>query len=445
MNTLRLIKQHAIPIESLTADSSWLDDSLPELKNSRLVLLGEASHGTHDFYRMRAEITKRLISEAGFNAVAVEADWPDAYRVNRYVKGLGEDSDGEMALSGFKRFPAWMWRNADVLDFVGWLRSHNESLSSDRPKAGFYGLDLYSLFSSMDIVVEYLDKKDPQAAARARRRYACFDHFGKNAQSYAHLTGLRMSRSCEAEVVAQLRDMQERGPDYLRGHGVHTEEDLFFVEQNARVVQNAERYYRTMLHGHVASWNMRDQHMVETLNLLLRHLEKRVKTPKLVVWAHNSHLGDARATEMGTAGEWNVGELVRKQFKQHAFLLGFTTYAGTVTAASDWDGDAERKRVRPAPAGSYEELLHRTNLPRFILNFRKDHLLRKALSEPLLERAIGVIYRPATERMSHYFQARLSDQFDGLFHFDETRAVEPLEKTAVWESGEVPETYPSTV
>jgi erythromycin esterase-like protein len=440
-----MIEQRAIRVESLTADSSWLDDCLPELKNSQLVLLGEASHGTHDFYRMRAEITKRLISEAGFNAVAVEADWPDAYRVNRYVKGLGEDSGAEMALSGFKRFPAWMWRNADVLDFVGWLRAHNDSLAAERPKAGFYGLDLYSLFTSTDVVIEYLEKKDPPAAARARRRYACFDHFAKNAQTYAHMTGLRLSQGCEAEVVAQLQDMQLRGPDYARSHGVHAEDDLFSVEQNARVVRNAERYYRTMLHGSVASWNLRDQHMVETLNLLLRHLGKRAEAPKLVVWAHNSHLGDARATEMGEGGEWNVGQLVREQFNERAFLLGFTTYAGTVTAASDWNAEAERKGVRPALAGSCEELFHRAHLPRFVLNFRKDELLKQAFKEPMLERAIGVIYRPETERASHYFHARLSDQFDAVFHFDETRATEPLEKTAEWETGDVPETYPSAV
>ncbi|MDD5303927.1 MAG: erythromycin esterase family protein [Elusimicrobia bacterium] len=445
MNTLRLIKQRAVRVEALTADSSWLDACLPDLKDSKLVLLGEASHGTHEFYRMRAEITKRLIAEAGFNAVAVEADWPDAYRVNRYVKGAGKDSDGEAALSGFKRFPAWMWRNADILDFVGWLRAHNDSLAPERPKAGFYGLDLYSLFSSMDIVIRYLEKKDPQAAARARRRYACFDHFGKNAQAYARSTGLRISQSCEGEVVAQLRDIQQRGPDYSRSHGVHAEDDSFSIEQNARVVQNAERYYRTMLHGNVASWNLRDEHMVETLNLLLRHLGRRVEAPKLVIWAHNSHLGDARATEMGADGEWNVGELVRERFQDRAFLLGFTTYAGTVTAAADWDGAAERMSVRPAQSGSYEELFHRADLPRFVLNFRKDEILKHALKAPLLERAIGVIYRPKTERTSHYFQARLSDQFDAIFHLDRTRAVEPLEKTAEWAAGEVPETYPSAV
>jgi erythromycin esterase-like protein len=328
---------------------------------------------------------------------------------------------------------------------VGWLRSYNESLPTGKPKVGFYGLDLYSLYSSMEVVIDYLDKMDPAAAKTARQRYACFDHFGRDSQSYARLTSVGLSESCETEVVEQLLELQRKSFDYLRQDGAQLETELFDVLQNARVVKNAEEYYRTMLHGRVSSWNLRDAHMVETLDLLTGHLQRSTKAPKVVVWAHNSHLGDARATQMGEYGEWNVGELVRKRHEGKAFLLGFTTYTGTVTAASGWDSPAERKSVRPALSNSYEALFHQTGIPRFILNFRLDDILRRALSEPRLERAIGVIYLPETERTSHYFHARLADQFDAVFHIDETRAVEPLEKTGEWESGEAPETYPSAV
>lgn len=446
-NILRLIKQRATRVDTLSADASWIDNTLEQLGAAQFVLIGESTHGTHDFYRMRAEITKRLISDKGFSAVAVEADWPDAYRVNKYVRGENDDSDSEIALTGFKRFPTWMWRNADVLDFVGWLRSHNDALSSSgsKPKVGFYGLDLYSLYTSMEVVIHYLDKVDPEAAALARERYGCFDLFGRDAQVYARAAGSGMSETCETEVITQLLDLQQSALGYLRRDGVRAESELFDILQNARVVKNAEEYYRTMLHGRISSWNLRDTHMVETLDLLKSHLEKTVKHPKIVVWAHNSHLGDARATQMGEYGEWNVGELIRKRYREKAFLLGFTTYSGTVTAASGWDAPAERKRVRPALPDSYEALFHQSEIPRFILNFREDDFLKHILGEPRLERAIGVLYLPETERQSHYFHARISDQFDAVFHIDETRAVEPLEKTSEWKSGEAPETYPSAV
>ncbi len=425
-----------------------IDEYDPLMKligDAQLVLIGEASHGTHEFYRERAQITKRLIKEKGFTAVAVEADWPDAYRVNRYVRGVSSDADAVEALSGFKRFPAWMWRNADVLDFVGWLRTYNENLPASATKVGFYGLDLYSLHTSIAAVLDYLDRIDPEAAQRARARYACFDHFGKDEQAYGYATGVGIAESCEDEVVSQLLELYQNSAEYAWRDGRVAADEHFYATQNARLVTNAERYYRSMFRGRVSSWNLRDTHMVETLESLLAFLGTQNSHPKIVVWEHNSHLGDARATRMGQEGEWNVGQLVRERHGRDAVLVGFTTYQGTVTAASNWDAPAERKQVRPALENSYEALFHDVNIPRFLLTFRNTDHATAALHEPMLERAIGVIYRPETERASHYFQARLSAQFDAVLHFDETRAVEPLERTADWEAGEVPETFPTGI
>jgi erythromycin esterase-like protein/predicted phosphoribosyltransferase len=404
----------------------------------RHVLLGEASHGTHEFYRERAEITKRLIADAGCTAVAVEADWPDAYRVNRFVRGTGEDRTPEEALRGFRRFPVWMWRNTVVSEFVGWLRDFNDSLPSGAPKVGFYGLDLYSLHASMEAVVSYLDSVDPEAAARARDRYACFDQFGRDPQVYAYEAGLAGAETCEKQAVQQLMDMRSQAAELARSAGQMDVDERFFAEQNARLVVNAERYYRAMFRGGVESWNLRDRHMAETLEQLSGHLERVSGRAKIALWEHNSHLGDNRATELGQSGQLNVGQLVREKYGKAALLLGFTTYTGTVTAASEWGGPAERKNVRPALPGSWEELLHTQGIPAFLLDPGKLHGRR-------LERAIGVIYQPETERVSHYFHARLADQFDAVVHIDETTALQPLERTSEWEAGELPETFPTGI
>jgi erythromycin esterase-like protein len=421
------------------------DPLLELIGDARFVLLGEASHGTHEFYRERAQITKRLIAEKGFTAVAVEADFPDASRVNRYVQGQGDDPDAIESLAGFKRFPAWMWRNADVLDFIGWLRTHNDDLPRSSPKVGFYGLDLYSMNSSMDAVLGYLDKVDPAAAKRARERYGCFEGYGGDAQKYGYETAMGHVHSCEDAVVSQFVELYSRAAELARRDGRAAADDFFTAEQNARLVKNAEQYYRTMYRSDVSSWNLRDNHMVETLVELDRHLTRKDKPPKIVLWAHNSHLGDARATAMGSRGEWNVGQLVRQHYPGQAVLVGFTTHHGTVTASSDWGGPAERKRVRPALHGSFEALFHDAGLSRALLLLKNDNALKQALREPHLERAIGVLYLPQSERQSHYFPAALSDQFDAIIHIDETRAVEPLERTSQWEKGEVPETFPSGV
>ncbi len=440
-NDLHLVNAICRTAHPLTGESTDFDPLLKMIGDSRFVLIGEASHGTHEFYRLRAQITKRLITEKGFNAVAVEADWPDAYRINQFVRFQGKNQDAIDALAGFKRFPAWMWRNADVLDFVGWLRNYNEHRHSMR--TGFYGLDLYSLHASIRAVLNFLDKVDPEAARRARYRYACFEDFGEDTQAYGYAASFGLSKSCEDEVINQWMEIRQRAADLARRDGHAFPDEFFFAEQNARLVKNAEEYYRSMFRERISSWNLRDSHMAETLDALVQHLG--ASHAKIVIWAHNSHLGDARATEMGQHGELNLGQLVRQRYGKQSVLIGFSTYTGTVTAASEWDGPAERKHVRPALPGSYESLFHRTAISKFLLLLNERDETTSLLREPRLERAIGVIYQPRSERQSHYFHAQLPDQFDAILHFDETRAVEPLERTTAWEAGEVPETYPSAL
>jgi erythromycin esterase-like protein len=430
---VRLVEREARPLRGGPEDYDALLDLVGE---ARFVLLGEATHGTHQFYRERDRISERLIREKGFRAVAIEADWPDAYRVNRFLRGLPGDQEATDALSGFRRFPAWMWRNADFLDFVGWLKGYNESASEP---VGLYGLDLYSLFSSIEAVLAYLRKVDPEAVPRARYRYSCFDHFDEDPQAYGHAARFGLSASCEDEVVEQLVELRSRMAEYAARDGRVASDEFFYAEQNARLIRNAEEYYRSMLQGPVVSWNLRDRHMAETLAALQRHLGEDAK---IVVWAHNSHLGDARATEMSTRGELNLGQLLRERHGAAVVNVGFTTYGGTVTAASDWDAPAERKTVRPALEGSYEVLFHQVALSDFMLLPREGRL--DALRSPRLERAIGVVYSPSTERMSHYFHASLVDQFDAVIHLDQTRAVEPLERLSQ-PSVELPETFPSGV
>jgi erythromycin esterase-like protein len=426
----------------VTGSPADYDPLLQLIGDARVVLLGEASHGTHEFYRERARITRRLVEEKGFVAVAVEADWPDAYRVNRWLRGVSDDRSALDALGDFQRFPRWMWRNRDVLEFVDWLRKHNKSRRPER-RVGFYGLDLYSLFRSMEAVIGFLEQVDPEAARRARYRYSCFEDFGEDAQAYGYAAEFGLDQSCEDQAVQQLLELQRRATELAQRDGRIPEDELFYAEQNARLVKNAEQYYRTMFRGRVSSWNLRDRHMAETLEALIAHFDKKEGRSKVVVWEHNSHIGDARATTMGDQGELNVGQLSRERFGDEAVLVGFSTYTGTVTAASDWDAPAERKRVRPGMPGSWEALFHGVDLADFLLPMRGDAHLIEALNQVRLERAIGVIYRPETERVSHYFEARLPRQFDAVIHFDQTRAVEPLDSTAGWDLGEPPETYPT--
>lgn len=431
---LQAIRRAARPFAMTDADY----ESIVELcGDARLVMIGEASHGTDEFYAIRAALTRILIENKGFTAVAVEADWPDAHRVNRWVRASSDERSADSALSGFQRFPTWMWRNTVVLEFVDWLRTHNLSLPAEG-RVGFYGLDLYSLHTSIGQVLAYLDRVDPAAAQRARRRYACFDHFGEDTQAcgYAALTG--RAEPCEGDVVGQLVELRTNAASYL--DGIRAREAFFDAEQNARLIKNAEQYYRAMFRGGVESWNLRDRHMFETLQALVDQLERTGRSAKVVVWAHNSHLGDARVTEMGAHGELNLGQLIRQKHGLSTFSIGFTTHSGIVTAASDWDAPAEQKRVRPALAGSYEATFHESGIPRFFLQLGGAE--PPELQAARLERAIGVVYRPETERLSHYFHALLPFQFDAVVHIDETRAVVPLERTPHWESAEPPATYP---
>ncbi len=415
---------------------NWIGDA-------SVVLLGEATHGTHDFYAARAALTRRLIEERNFSAVAIEGDWPDAYAVNRYVQNMSARDPVEV-LNGFARFPSWMWRNTAVAEFVAWLHEHNMS-TPEASRVGFYGLDLYSLHASMRAVVAYLEKIDPASATAAKASYACFDHFGEDPQRYAWAAARAGSRTCADAVAEQLLRLRERRADWLQHDGPAAADEFFYAEQNARLAHNAEEYYRTMMHGHVESWNVRDRHMAETVEELRAHLRTRGRPPKIVIWAHNSHIGDARATEMHEHGEFNLGQLVRERYRSEAKLIGFTTYQGSVVAASEWGGNAEVKTVLPALAGSYEELFHQTGMPRFFLPLTNGTPAAEALSDRRLERAIGVIYRPEQERWSHYFEANLSQQFDAVFHVDESHAVEPLEMVSEWDPAEAPETYPSGV
>jgi erythromycin esterase-like protein len=425
----------------LRDDDGDYDALIDRARGKRLVLLGEGSHGTHEFYHERVRITRRLIDELGFDGIAVEADWPDAQRVNRYVRGDDRDESAERALSGFLRFPQWMWRNEDVVGLVEWLRDRNTAYE-DFEHAGFYGIDLYSLHASIAEVLRYLAKVDPDAAARARERYACFESFGNDPQAYGYATSYG-AESCEDAVVRQLVELQRNTRRYVNGLTADAADDFFGAEQNARLVQNAERYYRAMFRGRVSSWNLRDTHMAETVDALLAHLGRDGHESKLVIWAHNSHLGDARATEMGAHGELNVGQLVRERYSSQALSVGFTTHTGTVTAARDWDAPSETRDVVPSLPNSIERLLHDTGIARCYVDLGTSEI-RRPLREPLLERAIGVIYRPETERASHYFRARVADQFDALIHIDQSSAVRPLDRVTVTDDEEIPETYPST-
>lgn len=424
----------------MTGDSDVLGPILERVGDARIVLIGEASHGTHEFYRTRADLTRRLVLEKGFDAVVVEADWPEAYRVNRYVRGVGSDPDADGALGDFRRFPTWMWRNTDVRDFVEWLREQNLR-RPETERVGFYGMDLYSLYASMAEVIKYLERVDPVGARRARERYACFDHFSESAQSYGYSAGLGLSPDCEEQVITQLMDLRHKAEVYLRRDGLVAKDEHFFVEQNARLVKNAERYYRGMYGGRVNTWNLRDSHMAETVAALGDHLAGQLgRRPKIVVWAHNSHLGDARATDRLDVGELNVGQLLREAHRDDCVIVGFTTHRGHVAAASDWDRPVEHKRVRPALEGSWEDVLHRVGLDRFAIV--ADEAEPQLSAGRRLHRAIGVIYRPETERQSHYYESVIGRQFDVIIHYDETRAVKPLEPPAPWTAPDLPETYP---
>ncbi|HUW78425.1 MAG TPA: erythromycin esterase family protein [Candidatus Nanopelagicaceae bacterium] len=390
-SSFQAVRDLATPLED---ESSDYDELLAMAEQKRFVLLGEETHGTADFYRMRAEISRRLIVEQGFDAISIEGDWPDVWRVNRFVLGEGDDT-AKSALADFERFPTWMWRNREVLKFITWLRAHNERTTPDQ-RVGIYGLDLYSLYRSSDAVINYLDEVDPQQAQVARARYAALDHV-REPQTYGYQVASGQREPAHDGVVAQLVELRADAASYIEGNDLAAKDAYFFADRNAAVVVRAETYYRSMFGGRVNTWNLRD-----------------------------SHVGDARATEMHGRGELNLGQLMRKHSREATLLVGFTTYTGHVSAASEWNGDVEYKTVLPALPDSYEYLFHTTGLDRFFLPLIST--FAEPLHEPLLERAIGVLYLPESERASHCFYASIARQFDVLFHLDETDAVEPIRK-----------------
>ena len=397
-------------------DLHELCDLVERFSDRRVVMLGEATHGTAEFYQARARITEMLVDRHGFNIVAVEADWPDASVYDAYVRGLPRPV---VPQSTFTRFPTWMWRNGQVADFLDRLKEINATIADPDRKAGFYGLDIYSLGASIEAVLSYLDKVDPAAARVARERYGCLAPWRAEPARYGRMALSRGYAVCEKPVADTLVDLLRKRLDYLTKDG----EAFFDAEQNARIVAGAEQYYRAIYYGDAASWNLRDQHMFNTLERLLA---ERGPEAKAVVWAHNSHIGNAAFTEMGQVrGEHNIGQLARQRFGDEAALIGFGTDRGTVAAASDWDGLMEIKRVRPARDDSYEGRSRDTGIAAFMLETGpgQRESVRAELAEPLLERAIGVIYRPETELLSHYFQAELSLQFDAWIWFEETEAV----------------------
>lgn len=413
----RRIGRACEPFEDI--DSADVDRIVDRIGSARVVLIGEASHGTSEFYRMRARITRELIEKAGFRILGIEADWPDTSMLDRWVRGWQGPG---LAEPPFSRFPQWMWRNREMLAFVEWLRGHNRTLRDEARMTSVHGLDLYSLNNSIHTVLEYLERVDPAAAERARQRYSCFSPWEKEPATYGRATVAGERDDCEDEVVATLMDLLQRRLEYRSADG----EAMFDSEQNARVIQSAERYYRIMYYGSRESWNLRDRHMFSTLRSVMRH---RGDGARAVVWAHNSHVGNATATEMGMRGEINIGQLAREAWGDDAYLVGFGTDHGTVAAASNWDEPMQVMRVRNSHADSYEQIFHHVDHPRFMLPLSRGDSadLRHDLATPRLERAIGVIYRPETERISHYFESVLTKQFDEYIWFDESRAVHPLD------------------
>ena len=409
-------------------ETAQFDRLLARIGDAQVVLLGEASHGTSEFYRMRDRISRELIAKKGFRFVAIEGDWPDAARVDHYVRHL-EYPPSEW--TAFARFPTWMWRNNEVRVFVDWLRSHNAALNPAK-RVAFHGLDLYSLYDSIRAVLKYLDEVDPATARAARERYGCLTPWQSDPATYGHAALTGAYPTCELEVAVVLLDLMHKRRAYVERDG----ERFMDAVQNARLIANAEQYYRIMYYGSRASWNLRDSHMFETLKTLLAFYGSKSKA---IVWAHNSHIGDASATEMFSRGEYNLGHLCRKEFGTLAYTIGFGTNAGTVAAASNWDGPMEIKRVVPAVAESCERIFHEFGVPNFCLDLSQALNGSEGLRKPRLERAIGVIYRPETELASHYFQAVLPKQFDEYVWFDETKAITPFETKTL---EEMPDTYP---
>lgn len=419
------------------------DPIIKACANKEIVMIGAATHGTKEFYRLRADLTRRIIEEHHFDTLAVEADWPDAYTVNRYVLDQSDDINANEALGDFERFPVWLWRNREVERFVEWLKAYNIERSVP---VCFYGLDLYSMNTSIHSIISYLNGMDPLAARRARQRYACLDHFMDRPQAYAYATEFGLIESCEKHIVSQLEELRRKAWAYMRDNDPAVEDDYFSAVQNAQVVQNAEQYYRSLFRGRPDSWNVRERHMFTTLENLTRHREKRLgRKPRIIIWAHNSHVGNAAAGEMKKRGEFSLGQLARMTYDTRSLLIGFSTCRGKLVAASEWDTEAEIKKVAEPLHGSYEEIFHHVDHKQFFLDLRQESAAIELLKESRLQRAIGVIYKPQSERYSHYIYTSLPEQFDFMIHIDQTTAVQPLETVMRVHHGEMDETFPTGI
>lgn len=422
-----------------------LDELIDLFGNARFVLLGAASHGTHEFYDLRAALTRKMIAQRGFAAVTIEGDWPEALRVDRYVRLIGDDETAGEALAGFRRFPPWMWHNRDVESFVDWLRTYN-GRGLPETRAGFYGLDLYALHASIATVLSYLDDFDPEAAVVARDRYASFDHAAGEPERYAGTSPRGIAPELQDELVAQLVETQRRRA--ARSGRAPAGDAWCTAMQHAHVVRDAGAYYRALFGDRTEAWNLRDTHMADTLDMLADQLGQDGKPARLIVWAHNAHVGDASATSLGQEGQTSLGALIRKRHADEVALVGFTTHTGVVECAPDWDEPGERADVRPSLRGSWEDLFHDVGIARFTVN---STALKRVIGDGVerLHRTIGAVYRSDTERRSHYYHSRLADQYDVIVHIDETHAVEPLEPPAQpplrqREDGS-PESYPSGI
>ena len=419
-------------------DPTDLDPLMARIGDARVVLLGEASHGTHEYYTWRTAITRRLVEEKGFSFVAVEGDWPDCYRLNRFVKAYpGTPEKAADALETFRRWPTWMWANEEVKHLVDWLRGYNDG-QPDARKVGFYGLDVYSLWDSLHEVMGYLRKKDPTAFAAARRALKCFEPYGEEAQEYARAT-MYGDESCRDEVIDLLRRVRAAAEAHDGGDG---RDGQFVAEQNALVIKNAEAYYRAMVRSDNESWNVRDRHMAETLDRLLAHHGRGAKA---VVWEHNTHIGDARYTDMADDGMVNIGQLARERYgEDDTVLVGFGSYRGTVIAGDSWDAPWAEMRVPPAREDTWEDVLHKATARDALYVFPPD--VSKEMSEWRGHRAIGVVYRPQYERYGNYVPTVLPRRYDAFLYIDQSKGVRPLFRPTDAElPEEAPETYPTGV
>jgi erythromycin esterase-like protein len=463
---------------TLLGDPTDLDALLDRIGKSQFVLLGESSHGTSEFYKWRIEISKRLIKEKEFSFVGVEGDWPDCCEVNKYVKGLSDTGQTPYkVLHSFNRWPTWMWANKETADFVAWLKSHNDSVDTHKQnKVGFYGLDLYSLWESVEAIIKYLKRVDPSSLKNAIDAFNCFEPYDKDVEKYARATAF-VPTNCEDEVIETLTSLRSKHDVYSKGQ--QNKEEYFNAEQNAITAKDAERYYRTMMKGDVNSWNLRDTHMMDTLERLINfHRQVNISTlaPKAIVWAHNTHIGDARFTNMRKRGMTNIGQLVReKKGSQNAVLIGFSTYSGTVIASREWGKKMERMDVPPAKDGSWDNLLHNLdkkkgdeggNKDKLLIfphpsniedkSFQKNNYMHKddddddgeendgANGDKLMgQRAIGVVYNPEYERYGNYVPTDICKRYDALLFIDKTNALSPLHMQETKDNKEPPETFPT--